>query len=73
MVGVDVERSPRAYLTGKYSNVERLPTLRRYRTTGRHICPIKDCCTTDQKRRIIGSEHENVLEAVPRRLDEKTQ
>jgi hypothetical protein len=53
--------------------VERLPTLRRYRTTGRHICPIKDCCTTDQKRRIIGSEHENVLEAVPRRLDEKTQ
>ena len=53
-----------------YSNVERGLTLRRYWTMACQACPIKDRCTSGPQRRIIRWEHEDVLEAVQRRLDE---
>ncbi len=36
-------------------------------------CPIKGQCTTGKERRITRWEHEHVLEAVQRRLDEHPQ
>lgn len=51
-----------------YSNVERGLTLRRYWTTACHTCPLKSRCTTAKERRIVPWEHEEVLEAVQRRL-----
>ena len=56
-----------------YSNVERGLTLRRYWTMACQACPIKDRCTSGPQRRIIRWEHEDVLEAVQRRLDETPQ
>jgi Transposase DDE domain len=56
-----------------YSNVERGLTLRRYWTTVCQTCPIKSRCTTGPQRRITRWEHEAVLEAVQRRLDENPQ
>ena len=44
--------------------------MHRYWTTACHTCAIKDQCTTDKQRRITRWEHEHVLEAVQRRLDE---
>jgi hypothetical protein len=55
------------------SNVERGLTLRRYWTTACQSCPIKSCWTTGPQRRITRWEHEDVLEAVQRRLDENPQ
>ena len=52
-----------------YSNVERGLTLRRYWTMACHSCPLKSRCTTAPQRRIVRWEHEEVLEAVQRRLD----
>ena len=52
-----------------YSNVERGLTLRRYWTTACHTCPLRSRCTTAKERRITRWEHEDVLEAVQRRLD----
>jgi len=45
-------------------------TLRRYWTNACRTCPIKDRCTTGRERRITRWEHEHVVEAVERRLDE---
>jgi transposase len=53
-----------------YSNVEHGLTLRRYWTTACHNCPLKSRCTPAKERRITRWEHEEVLEAVQRRLDE---
>jgi transposase len=44
--------------------------LRRYRTNGCQSCSIKNACTTAKERLISRWEHEHVLEAVQRRLDE---
>ncbi len=44
--------------------------IRRYWTTACAGCAIKDRCTTGKERRITRWEHEHVLEAVERRLDE---
>ena len=52
-----------------YSNVERGLTLRRDWTTACHTCPLRSRCTTAKERRITRWEHEDVLEAVQRRLD----
>jgi transposase len=52
-----------------YSNVERGLTLRRYWTMACRGCPLKSRCTTAPQRRIVRWEHEDVLEAVQRRLD----
>jgi len=53
-----------------YTNEERGLSLRRYWTTACQGCAIKDRCTTGKERRITRWEHEHVLEAVQRRLDE---
>ena len=45
-------------------------TLRRYWASVCQACPLKDQCTTGKERRITRWQHEHVLEAVERRLDE---
>ena len=52
-----------------YTNEERGLTLRRYWTTVCRGCAIRRC-TTGKERRITRWQHEHVLEAVQRRLDE---
>ena len=44
--------------------------LRRYATKACRNCAIKNACTTGKERRITRWEHEHVLDAVQRRLDE---
>ncbi len=53
-----------------YTNQERGLTLRRYWTTACRSCAIVDQCTTAKERRITRWQHEHILEAVQRRLDE---
>ncbi len=53
-----------------FSNEEKGLTLRRYWTTACQGCAIKGHCTTGKERRITRWEHEHVLEAVQKRLDE---
>ena len=53
-----------------YTNQEHGLTLRRYWTNACRACAIKHRCTTGDQRRITRWEHEHVLEAVQRRLDE---
>jgi len=53
-----------------YTNEEKGLTLHRYWTTACQNCAIKHRCTTGKERRITRWEHEHVLEAVERRLDE---
>ena len=53
-----------------YTNEEKGLTLRHYWTNVCQNCAIKDQCTTGKERRITRWEHEHVLEAVQRRLDE---
>jgi hypothetical protein len=53
-----------------FSNVEKGLTLRRYWTGACRSCAMKDRCTTGKERRITRWEHEHVVEAVERRLDE---
>ena len=56
-----------------YTNEEKGLTLRRYWTNACQTCAIKHRCTTGVQRRITRWEHEHVLEAVQRRLDENPQ
>jgi Transposase DDE domain len=53
-----------------YTNEEHGMVLRRYWTNACQNCAIKRSCTTGKERRITRWEHEHVLEAVQRRLDE---
>ena len=53
-----------------YTNVENGLRLRRYWTNACPSCPIKSHCTPAKQRRITRWEHEHILEAVQRRLDE---
>src|SRR6202007_626809 len=46
---------------------------RRYWTNVCQRCAIKNTCTTGKERRITRWEHEHILEAVQRRLDEDPQ
>jgi transposase len=67
----DVYRCPAGEtLRYYYTNVEEGLSLRRYWTNACRVCPIKGRCTTAEQRRITRWEHEHVLEAVQRRLDE---
>jgi transposase len=67
----DVYRCPAGEtLKYYYTNVEGGLSLRRYWTNACRGCPIKSRCTTAEQRRITRWEHEHVLEAVQRRLDE---
>jgi transposase len=52
------------------TNEENGLVLRRYWTNACQSCAIKHTCTTAKERRITRWEHEDVLEAVQRRLDE---
>jgi len=54
----------------RYTTEESGLTLRRYWTNACQGCAIKHRCTTAKERRISRWEHEYVLEAVQRRLDE---
>jgi len=53
-----------------YTNEENGLVLRRYWTDACQSCAIRHRCTTGKERRITRWEHERVLEAVQRRLDE---
>ena len=53
-----------------YTNEENGLILRRYWTNACQRCAIKRSCTTAKERRITRWQHEHVLEAVQRRLDE---
>jgi hypothetical protein len=53
-----------------YTVEEKGLVLRRYWTNACQDCAIKHSCTTGKERRITRWEHEGVLEAVQRRLDE---
>ena len=57
-------------LVYRYTNQENGLTLRRYWSNACPGCAIRDRCTTGKERRITRWEHEDVLEAVQRRLDE---
>jgi transposase len=57
-------------LSYRFANLEKGMRLRRYWSDACHGCAIKDRCTRGKERRITRWEHEHVLEAVERRLDE---
>jgi len=57
-------------LTYRYTNEEDGLALRRYWTNICQGCAIKHKCTTGKERRITRWEHEHVLEAVQKRLDQ---
>jgi Transposase DDE domain/Transposase domain (DUF772) len=70
----DVYRCPAGErLKYYYTNVENGLKLRRYWTNACRTCALKSRCTTGVQRRITRWEHEHVLEAVQRRLDENPQ
>ena len=70
----DVYRCPAGErLKYYYTNVENGLKLRRYWTNECRTCALKSRCTTAVQRRITRWEHEHVLEAVQRRLDEDPQ
>jgi transposase len=60
-------------LTYRYTTEENGLMLRRYWTNVCQSCAIKHRCTTGNERRITRWEHEHVLEAVQKRLDENPQ
>ncbi len=60
-------------LAYRFTNEERGLRLRRYWTTACQGCTIKDRCTSGKQRRITRWEHESVLEAVERRLEEQPE
>jgi transposase len=67
----DVYRCPAGEkLTYRYTTEENGLVLRRYWTNACQSCAIKNKCTTGKERRIARWEHEHILEAVQKRLDE---
>jgi transposase len=70
----DVYRCPAAQrLKYSFTAVEHGQKLHRYTTNVCRSCAIKDQCTTGKERRITRWEHEHVLEAAQRRLDQNPQ
>jgi len=70
----DVYRCPAGErLKYYYTNVENGLKLRRYWTNACRSCALKSRCTTGVQRRITRWEHEHVVEAVQRRLDENPE
>jgi hypothetical protein len=57
-------------LTYHYTNEEDGRVLRRYWTGACQTCAIRDRCTSGKERRITRWQHEHILEAVQRRLDQ---
>ncbi len=60
-------------LTYRYTREEGGLAIRRYWTNVCPECPMKALCTPSKQRRVSRWEHEEVLEAVQRRLDENPQ
>jgi transposase len=60
-------------LTYRYTTEENEMRLRRYWTNACRTCVLKSRCTTGEQRRIARWEHEHILEAVQKRLDESPQ
>ena len=60
-------------LVYRFTGEEKGLIKRRYWTNACEGCAIKDRCTTGKERRITRWEHEHVLEAVQKRLDENPQ
>ena len=56
-----------------YTNEEDGLRLRRYWTSACQTCAIRSQCTTGKERRITRWEHEHVVEAVQRRLNEQPE
>jgi hypothetical protein len=54
----------------RFTGQEQGLVKRRYWTSACQSCALKDRCTTGKERRITRWQHEDVLEAVQRRLDE---
>jgi transposase len=70
----DVYRCPAGEkLNYHYTNEEDGQQLRRYWTNVCRDCALKPRCTTGKERRITRWEHEHVLEAVQKRLDNNPQ
>jgi transposase len=70
----DVYRCPAGEkLSYRYTNEENGQKLRRYWTNACSHCTLKDRCTTGKERRITRWEHEDVVEAVQKRLDKNPQ
>ena len=70
----DVYRCPAGErLKYDYTNVEIGLRLRRYGTNACRACALKSRCTTAVQRRITRWEHEHVVEAVQKRLDQNPQ
>ena len=59
-----------ARLSNRFTTQEKGLTLSRYSNNACLTCAIKDQCTTARQRRITRWQHEHLLEAVERRLDE---
>ena len=57
-------------LAYRFTNEEQGRVLHRYWTDACQNCPIKQSCTPSKQRRITRWQHEHILEAVQRRLDE---
>ena len=70
----DVYRCPAGErLKYRFTNVENGMRLRHYWINVCQSCAIKHKCTTGKERRITRWEHEHVVEAVQKRLDENPQ
>src|SRR5476651_679215 len=70
----DVYRCPAGEkLKYHYTNEENGQRLRRYWTNACRHCVLKHRCTSGTQRRITRWEHEHVLEAAQKRLDENPQ
>jgi len=70
----DVYRCPAGeILTYRFTTEEHGLVVRRYWTNACQSCAIKNQCTTGKERRVPRWEHEHVLEAVQKRLDENPQ
>ncbi len=70
----DAYRCPAGeHLTWHFNNVEDGKVLRHYWTTKCHGCAIRSDCTTNKERRIRRWEHEGVLDAMQKRLDQVPQ
>ncbi len=70
----DVYRCPAGErLTWRFNSIENEMTLRCYWTDACPTCAIKSDCTTGKERRIKRWEHEAVLDAMQKRLDQVPQ
>jgi transposase len=70
----DVYRCPAGEkLTYRMTTEQDGKMMRRYWTSACSNCPLKSKCTTGNERRIPRWEHEHVLEAAQKRLDENPQ